>query len=364
MSLTSNLIHWTELGLVPDFLVRIGIRRLCRQRLKNIDTGDCESNQRKLEAMIDMFSKGPIAPIPEAANEQHYEVPAAFFKRVLGPRRKYSCCLYSTGNETLAEAEDLSLAKTCERAELENSQNILELGCGWGSLTLWMAQKYPDAHITAVSNSHSQREFILDEAERLGVDHNLTVITCDMNDFAIDQTFDRVISVEMFEHMRNYQNLLKNVSSWLNEQGKLFVHIFAHREFTYEFQDENDSDWMSRYFFSGGIMPGDNLLSRFTDHLKIQKQWRWSGTNYHRTSEQWLNNMDRNQAEVISIFETTYGQDAKQWFHRWRLFFLAVSELFNTDSGQQWWVSHYLFEKQPTGLLSCSDDATCASTSI
>ena len=354
-----KLIQWTEQGIIPDIFIRAGIRRLCRARLRDVDQGDCESNQLRLEKLLEKFRHGEIAPLPEKANEQHYEVPAEFYELVLGSRKKYSCCYYPKGNESLDEAEILGLEQTCERAQLRDGQAILELGCGWGSLTLWMAEKYPNANITAVSNSRSQREYILNQAENRGVDRNLTVITCDMNDFDIETRFDRVVSVEMFEHMRNYEQLLKNISRWLNEDGKLFVHIFCHRDLTYEFQDKGESDWMSRYFFSGGIMPGDSLLYRFGSNMQISRQWRWRGSHYQQTSEHWLQNADRNKDAILGIFGQCYGADqATIWFHRWRLFFLAVAELFGMDDGQQWWVSHYLFERPSSSNVAANSDLT------
>ncbi len=344
MSLTEKLIDWTERGLVPDVLVRTGIRRLLRKRLNDVDQGDCESNQSQLENLILEFNLGPIAPLSEKANEQHYEVPAEFFTKVLGPRKKYSSCYYPEGVENLSMAEDAALTVTCQRAELKSGQNILELGCGWGSLSLWMATQYPESTITAVSNSNSQREYIMARAAELDLS-NLTVVTCDMNEFDTDVEFDRVVSVEMFEHMRNYRRLMKNIARWLKPDGKLFVHIFCHKHLTYKFEDQSSGDWMSRYFFSGGIMPGDDLLWRFQEDVAMEKQWRWNGRHYQRTCEDWLRNMDLNRAEIMPVLERTYGKpDSIRWFNRWRMFFLACSELFGMDRGEQWWVSHYLFQ--------------------
>lgn len=346
MNSTAKFIDWAERGLIPDFLIRMGIRRLCRDRLKRVDQGSPELNRKRLSELVEQFSSGPIAPLPEKANEQHYEVPAKFFELVLGKRKKYSCCYFPTPQSSLDEAEELALKVSCTRAEVKNGHSILELGCGWGSLTLWICEHYPDSKITAVSNSNSQRMHILDCARRQGIDQNLTVITCDMNDFDIEEKFDRVVSIEMFEHMRNYDLLLANVSKWLNDQGKLFVHIFCNREFTYEFQDQGKKDWMSRYFFSGGIMLGEDLFSRFNKDMVVVDRWKWNGTHYFHTSENWLQNLDSNRSEVLNVFENTYGaRDAKLWLQRWRMFFLAVSELFNAEEGQQWLVSHYLFAK-------------------
>ena len=229
--------------------------------------------------------------------------------------------------------------------------SILELGCGWGSLTLWMAEHFPNSKIVAVSNSTSQREHILEQAQARRIDKRLTVLTRDMNEFepANDYRFDRVVSVEMFEHMHNYRMLLNRISGWLRDNGKLFVHIFCHRNLAYQFKDENREDWMSRYFFSGGNMPSDDLLLRFQDDLKVEKQWRWSGQHYHLTCEHWLQNTDRNRDAILEVFQNTYGADAKVWLQRWRMFFLACSELFRMNQGNEWYVSHYLFTKQAIG---------------
>jgi len=341
-----RIIDWMERGYLPDVLVRAGIRRLLRKRLSNVDQGSSELNDARLEKLITEFSQAPIAVVPEKANEQHYEVPPELFRLMLGPRRKYSGCFWPEGTADLAAAEDAALEATCERAELVDGQSILELGCGWGSLTLWMAKQFPSARITAVSNSSSQREFILAQAQRDGVGGNLTVITADMNDFQPEETFDRVVSVEMFEHMRNHQLLMQRISSWLKPSGKLFVHIFCHRCFTYKFTDDSKADWMSRHFFSGGIMPGDDLLERYQRDLALTRRWRWSGQHYQKTCEAWLANMDRNRFDAMEVLKDTYGQaDAFRWFNRWRVFHLACSELFGFNNGDEWWVGHYLFEK-------------------
>jgi cyclopropane-fatty-acyl-phospholipid synthase len=343
-----RLIDWTERGLVPDALLRVGIRRLLKKRLKQVDNGNAEVNSERMKALLDEFSSGPIAIVPEKANEQHYEVPAELFGLTLGPRRKYSSCLWPSGIKSLAAAEEAALNETCEHAELADGMKILELGCGWGSLSLWMAEKYPEAELTVVSNSGSQRQFIEAEARKRGIDRNLRVITCDVNDFSTDQKFDRVVSVEMFEHVRNHKLLMNRISNWLQPDGKLFVHIFCHREFTYKFQDEGKSDWMSRYFFSGGIMPGDDLLAQYQDDLQLESQWRWNGLEYQKTCEAWHDNMLTNRERIMPILEQTYGvADAVRWFHRWRMFYLACSELFGFNGGNEWYVSHYLFANQP-----------------
>ncbi|MEO6363558.1 MAG: class I SAM-dependent methyltransferase, partial [Caldimonas sp.] len=301
-------IGWVEQGLVPDGVVRLGIRRLLRERLNEIGDGDAERSAAIGQAFADTLAKAPLALVPDKANEQHYEVPAAFFARVLGPHRKYSACWWPEGTATLAEAEAAALAATCERAGLSDGQQVLELGCGWGSLSLWMAERFPASRITALSNSHSQREFIVAEAARRGLG-NLEVVTCDMNDFSppAGARFDRVVSVEMFEHLRNWPGAFARVARWLAPGGRFFMHVFAHRSTPYAFEERDASDWMSRHFFSGGMMPSDDLALRFQADLRLVSRWRWSGRHYARTSEAWLANMDSGKAELWPLFEATYG---------------------------------------------------------
>ena len=333
---------------MPDALLRFGIRVLLKKRLQKEDRGSDAANDQHAAKLAEQFSRGPIAEQTDKANEQHYEVPANLYKLMLGPHRKYSSCFWPDDGNDLAAAEQAALETTCQRAELADGQEILELGCGWGSLSLFMADRYPNSKIVAVSNSSSQREFITDRATQRGLS-NLEVITCDMNDYATERKFDRVVSVEMFEHMKNYRQLLGNISRWLRDDGKLMVHIFCHRKLTYEFQDQGASDWMSRWFFSGGVMPGESFLRRFDDDLTVAQQWKWDGTHYQRTCEAWLQNMDDRKNEIIPVLEATYGAaDANRWFHRWRMFHLACSELFGFDNGDEWYVSHYLFEKSQT----------------
>jgi len=343
---TSLALGITERGLIPDSAIRRSIRYLVRQRLNELPLTDCETQMRGEAQFIKAMDQAPIALVPELANEQHYEVPAEFYSHVLGPHRKYSSSYWPVTTSDLKTAEEHSLRSTCEHAELENGQQILELGCGWGSLTLWMATHYPNSQITGVSNSQSQRFYILQEARNRGL-QNIEIITADMNDFSIDRRFDRVVSVEMFEHMRNYRILFSRICNWLTDEGKFFMHIFCHRSTAYEFLDNGPSDWMSRHFFSGGIMPSDSLPLHFQDDLILQNQWRWDGTHYEKTANAWLANMDKQREQIMPILKETYGEENRiRWWMRWHIFFMACAELFGYNQGQEWWVSHYLFKKR------------------
>lgn len=349
--LIATAIQLIERGWIPDFLVRSGIRYLLARRLAQEQSGDAASQADRIDRFLTACRNGPIAVQTDRANEQHYEVPAEFFKHVLGGRLKYSCCHFPEADgqprqqPDLDEAEVSALTITCQRAELSGGQRILELGCGWGSLSLWMAEQYPESHITAVSNSASQREFILSQACERSL-QNLTVITADMNDFAPEGRFDRVVSIEMFEHMRNYELLLQRISDWLVPGGRLFVHIFCHARSPYLFDGQGASNWMGRYFFSGGTMPSDELLLHFQRDLKLLRRWRWNGRHYQLTCNAWLARQDRARRTLMPILESTYGrQEAARWFIRWRLFFMSCAELFGYHRGNEWWVSHYLFEK-------------------
>ena len=327
---------------IPDSLIRRRIRKLNQQRLQS------EANRLLSGAKTELINElktMPVAIETQAANEQHYEVPPEFFIKSLGKRLKYSCCYWPEGTRNIDEAEGRMLELTCERANLRDGQTILELGCGWGAISLWMAEHYPQAKILSVSNSADQRKYILDRASQKGLS-NLEVQTCDMNQFDIDRTFDRVVSVEMFEHMKNYEKLMERISQWLKPDGRLFVHIFSHKQFAYHFETEGESNWLGKHFFTGGIMPSDDLLGHFNRDLKIDRQWQVNGLHYHKTAEAWLENMDIHERQIREIFGNTYGSNqATKWWVYWRIFFMACSELWLTNQGEEWIVSHYLFRK-------------------
>jgi cyclopropane-fatty-acyl-phospholipid synthase len=344
-TLTGTSIQWIERGLVPDPLIRAGIRRLCEQRLTETGCGDAEATAALTEQFVSAMRAAEIAPLPQLANAQHYEVPAEFFAHVLGPQRKYSSAWWPEGTADLAQAETHALAATAERAGLSDGQRILELGCGWGSLTLWMARQFPRSHIVAVSNSHSQRDSILARARAAGF-ANLEIRTADANHFDCEGGFDRVVSVEMFEHLRNWPEMFRRVHDWLSPGGRFFMHVFCHRAVPYAFVDGGPADWMSRHFFSGGMMPSDELALRFQQHLRLLARWRWDGRHYEKTANAWLANLDSRRNAVLPILAATHGErDAALWLQRWRVFFMACAEMFGYRKGQEWWLAHYLFER-------------------
>lgn len=339
--------YWSiiEKNLVPDPALRAGIRKLLKQRLADENKGNAENQQEHFNHIIDVLKKSPIAVNTSDANEQHYEVPTEFYQYCLGKNLKYSSAYYKKGKESLDQAEDDMLALTCQRAELKNGQDVLELGCGWGSLSLYMAKNFPQSKFTVVSNSKTQKAHIDTEARKRGL-FNLTVITADMNVFDIEQQFDRVVSVEMFEHMRNYELLFAKVNKFLKADGKCFVHIFTHKEYAYLFEVVDESDWMSKYFFSGGIMPSNHLFFYFNQSIKVDKMWVVNGQHYEKTANHWLANMDKHKAEIMPLFEKTYGaEQALKWFVYWRVFYMACAELWGYNKGNEWMVCHYLFSK-------------------
>ena len=341
-----SMIDWAERGWVPDRLIRIAIRRLLKIRLGHQHAEDIELQSADFARQIESLNESEIAIETDAANQQHYEVPAGFYRLVLGRHLKYSSGLWPSGVDTLDQAEAAMLVQTCEAARLENGQHVLELGCGWGSLTLWMAQHYPESRITAVSNSNSQREWIMGQAQARGL-NNIEVLTRDVNQLELNSRYDRVVSVEMFEHVRNYQQLMRRIAHWLKPKGILFVHIFCHRNLMYPFETEGDGNWMGRYFFTGGLMPAADTLLCFQNDLKFDRRWLYSGRHYAQTARAWLDKLDAQPGAVLKVFEDGYGNEARIWLQRWRMFFMACEELFAYADGQQWMVGHFRFVKRP-----------------
>ncbi len=348
MTLMTTAIEAAERLDLPDPLTRLGIRFLVERTRRRLAAAPAGAE----DAFARTMGEHPIAEHPDEANRQHYEVPADFFRLCLGPHLKYSCCLFEDGVTDLGDAERAALASTLAHADLADGQDILELGCGWGSLSLYMAERLPAARITAVSNSHGQATHIRGECARRGL-NNLTVVTADMNDFVPSGRFDRVVSVEMFEHMANWRALLGRIRGWLRPDGRLFVHVFTHRSQPYRFDHRDEADWIAQHFFTGGVMPSHGLIHRFGDAFTVEEEWRWSGEHYRRTADAWLAAFDARQDEIAPILEATYGAEAEVWRRRWRLFFLATSGLFGHAGGAEWGVSHYRLH--PAAALSPAD---------
>jgi cyclopropane-fatty-acyl-phospholipid synthase len=333
-------IKLAEMGYLPDPLIRLGIRKRLQRKLKAL-----EAAPRSSSDWVALLTENPVATNTDAANQQHYEVPTEYFQKVLGPHLKYSSGLWDAENPNLENSESSMLKLSCERAELKDGQRILELGCGWGSLSLFMAVRYPNATITAVSNSSTQRKFITEQAKLRKIT-NLEVITCDINNFQPNQKFDRVVSVEMFEHVRNHSQLFNQIAHWLNENGKIFIHIFTHQTHTFLYEANDPDEWMSRYFFTGGIMPAADLLPCAANDFEEEARWNVNGKHYQRTLDAWLAKHDEKRDAILKTLKPCYGDDTKCWFHRWRLFYLACSELFGYKNGQEWCVTHYRFTKK------------------
>jgi cyclopropane-fatty-acyl-phospholipid synthase len=340
MSFVSGIIGTAERVPLPDLVIRAAIQRLCARTAIRLAQGNAASDAL---FAYEMAARG-IAEHTDEANAQHYEVPAAFFARVLGPHRKYSSCFYRDPGSTLREAEEEALRLSAEHADLADGQSILELGCGWGSLSLWMARQFPKSQITAVSNSHSQRMDIQGEAAAHGLT-NLRVITQDMNVFDPKRQFDRIVSVEMFEHMMNWRELMTRVKSWLKPDGRFFLHIFTHRSGAYRFDRADREDWIAQHFFTGGVMPSHHLIRQYADLFEVENEWRWSGTHYQRTALDWLRNFDSHRDEIEGILRDVYGDYTGLWMRRWRWFLLATSGLFGYADGREWGVSHYRMRK-------------------
>lgn len=344
-----QFIKLMENGHVPDTAIRFGIRKLCSTRLEELSVPSLELKDEKAYLYREGLRKSPLAINTREANEQHYEVPSDFFLHVLGKNLKYSSCYWNENTKTLDQAEDLALRISVDRAQIKNGMRILELGCGWGSLTLYMGKQFPDSKIVAISNSSTQKAFIDSEAKKRGL-NNIMVLTRDISQLeslALEfESFDRVMSIEMFEHFKNYELLLSKISDVLSPSGKLFVHIFTHKDYSYPFETEGEDNWMGKYFFTGGQMPAHHLLSSFQRDLQIERTWAWDGTHYQRTSDAWLARMDENASAVQDILTKTYGDEGKLWFNRWRVFFMSCAELFGYEKGTQWGVSHYLFTKR------------------
>jgi cyclopropane-fatty-acyl-phospholipid synthase len=330
-------IYLAERGLIPDFILNFFIQKISLGRVNSATT-----DNEKL-TVIDKLKSGPIAEKTSDANDQHYEVPPAFFQLVLGKHMKYSCSQFDSKSDDIDQAEENMLQLYLDRAGIQANQNILDLGCGWGSFSLFAAAKFPTSKFTAVSNSKDQINYINEQARSRGL-NNLSAIQKNINEMHFNETFDKVISIEMFEHMRNYESLLSKVSDFLKPNGELFVHIFCHRSACYLYEAKNESDWMTKNFFEGGIMPSEDIFTYFENDLKVVRSWKVNGTQYGMTSLKWLERHDQNKSKIIKLFHQHYG-NGKIWFFRWRMFFLTCAKFFSINSGNDWYVTHYLLKK-------------------
>ena len=334
--MTKFLLSIAEVGLIPDVFIKTAVRFITKKRLN-----ESGIHENKLN-VIKSISEGGIAEKTDDANEQHYEVPPEFFKYALGKNLKYSCSFFDK-TDSLDEAEKYMLELYIERADIQEGHDILDLGCGWGSFSLYVAEKYPSVSITAVSNSKDQIAFIQNEAKRRGL-FNIKASKMDVNNLDLDNKFDRIVSIEMFEHLRNYKLILNSLNSLLKPDGRLFVHIFCHKELTYFYEIKNNYDWMTKYFFEGGIMPSQDIFKYFDDKLEVINQWDVNGNHYAKTCKAWLNNHYKNKDKILDIFDKHYDKP-KIWFNRWRIFFLSCETFFAINNGKEYFVSHYLLKK-------------------
>ena len=347
-SLARLAIQQAEIRRIPDSVIRSGMRRVIGGRLRA--EADLDPTARR--DFWEQAWRGPIAIETESANEQHYEVPPEFFDIVLGPRRKYSAALWPSGIGDLASAEDEALLAYEERAGLADGQSILDLGCGWGSFSLWAAERYPSSDVVAVSNSAPQREFISRVAAEQSLS-NLEVVTADINEFSPGRRFDRVVSIEMLEHVRNHRAVFERIRHWVEDDGAVFIHVFSHKELAYPYEVEGPASWMAETFFTGGVMPSPTLLpSAAEPYFDLSDTWWIDGTHYSKTLEAWLDRQDARAEDVRNAIEPVYGSETERWEQRWRMFFMACSEMFNYRGGTEWGVVHHLFAPKAVDTLT------------
>ena len=335
--MTRFLLSLAESGFIPDVLIKIAARYISNRRLSE------QSDDDNKDKIISVLSRGAVAEKTYDANEQHYEVPPEFFNYVLGTNLKYSCSLFDNV-DSLDDAEDSMLKLYIDRADIKDGHEVLDLGCGWGSFSLYVAKRYPDINITSVSNSSDQITYIKNEAHKKGLS-NIKAFRMDVNNLELNKKFDRIVSIEMFEHLRNYKLILNYLNHALKPDGKLFIHIFCHKKLTYLYEMKNNLDWMTKYFFQGGIMPSKDIFQYFEGELEVINQWDINGNHYSRTCKAWLNNHYKNKKKILNIFEKHYDEP-KIWFNRWRIFFLSCEAFFALNNGREYFVAHYLFKKR------------------